>query len=359
MSTPQYAIRRQLGRYGGAIAIGGIALSLSAMSVFAQATPPASPAVQQACVGGSPSLQLANPSAGDVLLTGDYIVSGAAWETGGPANEGVTRVDLFLGNRDSGGLFLGSGVPGQEASDFTSGSELAMTGFAITTTVPNIANGGHDFVAYAYSPNGQETSVSVPIFVGAPPVATPLTSTSPAPIPLVSTTTHTGCAAAASAAATTGATMVAPAAQPSAVATSVGAMDAVTSQAPLLVLSNPSAGDLLNAGTVVIEGVAYDPAATSGAGVDTVDLFLGDRNAGGLFLGSGVPGASINPLVTEPGSRLAQTGFAIRAEVPATVSGSNTLFGYAHSSLTNKETIVTIPVNVGTPPSPTPRPATT
>jgi hypothetical protein len=358
MSTPQYALRRRLGRYGGAIALGAIVLSLSAVSVGAQATPQSSPASQQACLGGTPILQLSNPSAGDVLLTGDYIVSGSAWEIGGAAGEGVSRVDLFLGNRDAGGLFLGSAVPGQGASDFTAGSELAMTGFAITTTVPNIANGGHDFVGYAYSPNGQETSVSVPIFVGAPPVPTPQTSTSPAPIPLVSTTTHTACAPAASTIATTGATMVAPAAQPTASAASVGAMGVATSQGPLLVLSNPGAGDLLNAGTVVIEGIAYDPAATSGAGVDTVDLFLGDRNAGGLFLGSAVPGASINPLVTEPGSRLAQTGFAIRAEVPSTVSGSNTLFGYAHSSVTNKESIVSIPVNVGTPPSPTPRPTT-
>jgi hypothetical protein len=191
MSTSQYSARRQLGRYGGAVALGAIVLSLSAMSVGAQTTtPPSTPATQMACVGGSPFLSLANPSAGDVLLTGDYMVSGNAWEIAGPAGEGVSRVDLFLGNRDDGGLFLGTGVPGEAATGFTPGSVLATTSFAITTTVPNIADGGRDFVAYAYSPSGQETSVSVPIFVGAPPVSTPQTSTSAAPVPMVSTTTR-------------------------------------------------------------------------------------------------------------------------------------------------------------------------
>ena len=130
------------------------------------------------------------------------------------------------------------------------------------------------------------------------------------------------------------------------------------SQLPVLGLSNPSAGDLLNTGTVVISGIAYDPAATSGAGVDKVDLFLGNRDAGGLFLGTAMPGASINPLDADPSSRLALSGYAIRAEVPSSVNGSHTLYVYAHSSVANKEAIVSIPVNVGAPPSPTPRPTT-
>jgi hypothetical protein len=354
MSTSRYSTRRNLGRYGGAVALGAIVLSLSAMSAGAQTTPPASSTAQQACVGGSPFLSLANPSAGDVLLTGDYMVSGTAWETGGPVGEGVSRVDVFLGNREDGGLFLGSAVPGEEPTNFTAGTLPAMTSWAITTTVPNIANGGHDFVAYAYAANGQETSVSVPIFVGAPPVATPLTSTSAATMPMTSTTTYSGCAPAVTTIAATSPTMAAaPAAQ-----SNVAAVAMVPGQPPLLVLSNPSAGDLLNAGTVIVEGVAYDPAATTGSGVDKVDLYLGDRDAGGLFLGSATPGASMNPLVTEAGSRLAQAGFSIRADVPGNISGGHTLFAYAHSSVTGKDAIVWIPVNVGTPPSPTPRPTT-
>jgi len=125
----------------------------------------------------------------------------------------------------------------------------------------------------------------------------------------------------------------------------------------LLALANPSAGDLLNNGSVMIEGLAYDPAATTGSGIDRIELFLGDRDAGGLFLGSTEPGTSTNPLVAEPGSRLAQNGFAIRASVPGNVSGSQWLFAYAHSSVTGKDVIVAVPVMVGAPLSPTPRPA--
>jgi hypothetical protein len=141
-------------------------------------------------------------------------------------------------------------------------------------------------------------------------------------------------------------------------APSVAAIVVPAGQPPLLVLSNPSAGDLLNSGTVIIQGVAYDPAASSGAGIDKVDIYLGDRDTGGLLLGSAIPGETINPLVTESGSRLAQSAFSVRADVPSNMSGVHVLFAYAHSSITGKDSIVWVPVNVGTPASPTPRPTT-
>src|SRR5207245_370946 len=92
----------------------------------------------------------------------------------------------FLGNRDDGGLIVGS---------------VAPTGrtFSLRASVPNSANGGRDFVAYAVSAaNGQETSVSVPVFIGAAPTPTPVSSNSPAPRPLsetVASTCHAGPAA--------------------------------------------------------------------------------------------------------------------------------------------------------------------
>ena len=90
-----------------------------------------------------------------------------------------------------------------------------------------------------------------------------------------------------------------------------------------------------------------------------MDIYLGDRDAGGLLRGSAVPGATINPLVVESGSPLAQAAFFVRADVPRNMSGSHVLFAYAHSSVTGKDSKVWVPVNVGTPPSPTPRPTTT
>ena len=46
--------------------------------------------------------------------------------------------------------------------------------FAVKASIPNSISGGHDFVAYARSAlTGEETVVSVPVFVGAAPTATP------------------------------------------------------------------------------------------------------------------------------------------------------------------------------------------
>ena len=360
MSTVLHPSGLHLGRLGSALAVGALALGLTAATVAAQAGPPASSTGQPPCTGGSPALQLANPSPGDVLATGDYVVSGTASETGSISGDTITRVDLFLGHRDAGGLFLGSAVPGQSASSFTPGSLLAMTSFSITTTLPSSSNGEHDFVAYASSSaNGQETSVSVPVFIGAPPVPTPHSAgnTSVATIPLTSTTTSTACATGAAAASATPLPSASVMAQPTGSVLAQPASSAIAQMPPLLVVSNPTAGDLLGSGDVVIQGLAYDPAATQGSGVDRVELFLGSRDSGGVFLGSGMPGTSSNPFVADQGSRLAQAGFAVRATVPTNLTGNTTLFAYAHSSVTGQEVVVSIPINVGAPPSPTPRPA--
>lgn len=122
-------------------------------------------------------LQVANPSAGDILLQGDYIISGLAYAPGqsGSQGVGVDRVEFFLGSRDTGGTFLGSAVPGQSAElNATPGSLLAMGGFTTRITVPSQIKGATTFFAYAHnSVTGQETVVSVPVFAGAPPTPTP------------------------------------------------------------------------------------------------------------------------------------------------------------------------------------------
>jgi len=72
-------------------------------------------------------LDLANPRAGDVLSTGDIVISGDAFVPSAAPLTGVSRVDLFLGARDNGGLFIGSTVPvGKE--------------FQVTADVPNSEN---------------------------------------------------------------------------------------------------------------------------------------------------------------------------------------------------------------------------
>jgi hypothetical protein len=293
-------------RFGGLFAA---TLVVAALVVVNTAAAPA----QAACGSGAPVLQLANPNPGDVLPTGDLIISGVAFDPNASTGSGISRVDLFLGQRDSGGLFVGSVAPSQGA-------------FQIKASLPNTANGGRDFVAYAYSSvNAQQTSVSVPVFIGAAPTPTPTGSSATAPAPRGETTQST-CA-------------VSPA------ETSVAAFRPLPVPplwaAPILQLANPSTGDVLSTGDVIIQGMAFDPAATQGAGIDRVELFLDSREDGGLLLGSGVPSGRL---------------FSITAKLSNSLNGGHNLVAYARSSVTGEETIVSVPMFVGAAPTPTPRP---
>jgi hypothetical protein len=272
------------------------------------------------CASSAPVLQLANPGPGDVLSQGDYIVSGVAFDPTVTQGIGIDRVDLFLGQRDSGGVFLGEATLGQDQGN--------PRGFQVKVKLPDGTNGGRDFVAYAVSSaTGEQTSESVPVFVGAVPTATPITSNAPTPIPL-SVTTHSTCGSSPRAASTRGQ-------QPTTVAP-------VANVAPVLDLANPHPGDVLPNGDVIIDGVAFDPSATQGTGIDRVDLFLDNRDEGGLPLGSGSPADT--------------HAFQIKATLPNTANGGHNLFAYAHSSITGQETVQQVPVFIGAAPTPTPRP---
>ena len=310
--------------------IGLASLAVVALAIVGTASVPAS-ADQLAiatCPGGPPVLQLSNPSPGDVLSQGDYIVSGVAFDPSASSGSGVSRIDLFIGQRDSGGIIVGSVVPQIDHS------------WSIKATLPSNTTGQHDFVAYATSSiDGQETSISVPVFVGAAPTPTPIPSAGsnpPSPVAL-SSATHSSCSGGSSATAPSApaapAVQVAPAAS--------GPVAAIPGQGPVLSLANPSAGDVLPTGDIIIEGAAYDPNATSGDGVDRVTVFLGNRDNGGTIIGTGTPGADHM--------------FRVDAKVPAGMTGSHDFFVYAHSSVTDQETAVEVtPVYVGVAPTPTP-----
>jgi hypothetical protein len=279
------------------------------------------------CPGGAPVLQLANPGPGDVLLQGDYIVSGVAFDPSATQGNGISRVDLFLGQRDSGGLFLAAATPGQDATN--------PRVFQTKVTLPDSVSGGRDFIAYAYSSvNGQQTSESVPVYVGTAPTPTPIPSGGSAPAPRVLTTsTQSTCHADA-------AVQSAAPAQGAAPAQSSAASAVQT--APTLQLGNPNPGDVLPNGDLIVEGIAFDASATDGSGIDSVDLFLDSRDSGGQPLGSGVPGS---------GNR-----FQIKATLPANANGGHNFVAYARSSVSGQESMQSVPVYVGAAPTPTPRP---
>ena len=113
---------------------------------------------------------------------------------------------------------------------------------------------------------------------------------------------------------------------------------------PYVAVNNPSPGDSLPVGGLDIQGKAFDPAASvdQASGIDRVQVFLEDRDRGGQYLGDARLGG-INP-AAEPGSQFALAGWDIVVSLP---SGPHILFVYARSSVTGKESIVSIPVRVG------------
>jgi hypothetical protein len=302
-------LRRSPFVLGAALLVGA---SVASMATGASAAPTCTSA---------PVLDLANPSAGALLSAGDLIVSGVARDPGATSGDGIDRVELFVGSRDAGGMEIGSGTP-------QSGN------FVITAKVPSNISGGNDFVAYAHSAlTGQETIVTVPVFLGAEPTPTPRPDHAVAtPVVAASTSSTAACTPA------TTTTTTAPAAATSS-ATSPAAM--TTSAAPTLSLANPGAGDVLPNGDIVISGVA--------PGADLVEFFLGNRDQGGTSLGTAVPGTgSFNA---------ASGGFTTTLTIPTRTAGSTSFYVYARNSTTGQETVTNVPVYVGAAPTPTPRPS--
>jgi hypothetical protein len=280
-----------------------------------------------------PVLSLANPNAGDFLGPGGLIISGLAFDPAATSGSGVERVDLFLGERDQGGLFLGSAVPGSAGGD--------PRAFSVEVSIPSTLNRGVDFAAYAISSvTDHQTAISFPIFVGTPAK----TSATPTPIGTTVTVASTcpGGVAAATGGAPAPASTPAPVAPAPAPPTGGGGASMSTGPSgttcPVLMLANPNPGDFMVAGGLVISGLAFDPGASSGSGISRVDLFLGERDQGGLFLGTAVPGAAAG---SDP------RAFSLTVQVPSVNRGTD-FAAYAIAD-SGQQTSVTFPVFVGVP----------
>ncbi len=286
--------RRWIAPIGVAFATALILLSLS-VPVGAQQVP-TSPT-------DWPVLQLANPAPGDLLMSGDYIVSGTAYDPAAATGAGISRVDLFLGSRDAGGIFLGSAVPGEDMMQgVTPGSALGQSAFQLKVTVPSTPNGSQAIHAYAYSSvTGRETELSMPVFLSIEPTATPSDSTLARPEAQIVRVSPAG----------------------------------VGTGAEMFTLGNPSSGAVVLNGDYMVSGAA-------GSAIDRVELFLDSRDTGGgTHLATVIPQNGIfNTVVT----------------IPAGVAGGHTFTAYARSSLSGNETVISVPIFVGAAPTPTPRP---
>ena len=313
-------IQRRKWTFGASVAVLALAAALSRASlpVAAQSSAPPSPC---------PIVDLGNPSPGDSLPEGKYIVSGTAFTPNTTdGTSGIARIDFFLGNRDAGGPIVGTTVTG-------TGPSGGVGSFQSEVTIPDI--NAQTFTAYAYAANSPGvTSVTIPVRVGP---ETKSAATTPTPVP-ATVFASSGCVAAAAITepTTSGAAPSAPivAVQP------VGG--------PVLLLGNPSSGDVVSHGDYLVSGLAFDPAASDGSGISRVDFFLDNRDFGGQFLGSAIPGVSIpaHPRF-----------FSGRITFPTDVSGAHQFNAYALPRASNMATVVSVPIFVGTPPTATPRTA--
>jgi hypothetical protein len=318
MQRPSVRLSARLFVPGGLICLLAL-IVLSSASVPAAAQP----------VGGvstCPVLDLANPSPGDVISSGAYVVQGITFDPVTLSPSGVSRVEFYLGTQESGGIFLGTAVPGVSSAP-------APSMFVTTLTIPDVTR-DDNFNAIAFAANsGATTIIQRQIHVGPTTPNTTAAHPTPSPVPL-SITIKRGCPVAANG--------------PQLVATTTVPVIAITQgNGPVLQLGNPNADDVLSRGALVVSGVAYDRASTSGSGVDQIEFFLNDREAGGTSLGATVPGAA-NPSLPRV--------FNTVVHIPASANGLENFVTYARSSLTGLETKVSVPVFIGASPSPTPRP---
>jgi hypothetical protein len=264
--------------------------------------------------------ELANPTPGSMLEPGGLVVEGIALDDRATQGTGIDHVDFFLGNRDQGGLSVGSAVPGSAPGPLS-----APGSFQTTIFLPNIT-GGNDLFGYAHSSvSGQEVVIAVPVAIGESPTTAGETSASGA-----TPTTTESCMGQVSA---PNAPAV-PATTPSAATTTTTTTPSTaTAQSMISIdVGNPDPGATILAGGYMTQGTAVDHSATSGAGIDRIDIFLDNRDEGGTFLTGvsvGVAGA-----------------WSTTINLPNNMKGLHSLWFYAHSSVSGAERAAEVPVTI-------------
>ena len=277
--------------------------------------------------------EIANPSPGSRVNPGNYVLEGVAVDTRAEQGTGIDRIDFFLGSRDDGGVIVGHAMP-TELGPFEGSS------FATTVTLPNQI-GAHELFGYAHSAiSGQESVISMPIALGLEPSKAGDRVRQPE-----QTICHAGTPVVEEPQPSPGfGEFAMPAAQVEEPSADMGAPgEPGPSSQMFLDVGNPSSGDMIHVGKLQIEGIAFDRAAEQSPGIDRIDVFLDDRDAGGTLIGHGLMGAP-NPAPDDPD--LAGAGWTAQINLTPKMTGGHTLFFYALSAATGEEMVVGVPVLV-------------
>jgi hypothetical protein len=120
-------------------------------------------APQSACI----QLEVANPSPGDMVPVGGYVIGGFAQDplVGADQGTGITSVQVFMDDPNQGGAEIGSAAPSGRS-------------FSLTVQIPSSSAGSpHAVFVQALSTTGRAGMVAIPVVVGnltpAAPTRTP------------------------------------------------------------------------------------------------------------------------------------------------------------------------------------------
>jgi hypothetical protein len=109
-----------------------------------------------------------------------------------------------------------------------------------------------------------------------------------------------------------------------------------------LSVANPSPGNQEIPFNLIMSGSAMDQTAKTGTGISRVEAFLGNRDAGGTFIGQA---DLTQPQIGPPGT------WSLSASFPDTAIGGQNIFVYALSSVSGQEAVVMIPIAFGSVPT--------
>lgn len=132
-----------------------------------------------------PIVMVTSPAPGTVLPAGPLTIQGAALDCHADSGIGISRVSVFLGKRDAGGLHLGDAVLREPSPiQVLPADQYAKVGW--TLAVPAPANVGqlNELYVYARSDvNNAEAVVAVPISGAIETTPTPVPTAVPVPTP--------------------------------------------------------------------------------------------------------------------------------------------------------------------------------
>ena len=227
---------------------------------------------------------------GTVSADQPLVVSGWFVDQTAQGWAGVDDVQVYDGLSGAGGTFLGRasiGLPRPDVAQALDNGFWASSGFS--AVVSPLAAGTHTLSVYAHTPSKGWWYTQVPVTVS--------TGASSAP--------------------------------------------AVAGTPPINTIVAPTASEKVSRklDTYTIRGFAFDPVATTGTGIDRVQIYMDEpRGQGGLFVGQADFGGSTPAAAARYGPHFAEAGYRIDIDPENFTAGNHHVFTYARSAVTGLET---------------------